>query len=87
MVPWPCAMHRRPILEDVAACPGDVLDVLAAVLTDADGGRMPVGFGSLDDAVDTSLLIDLSDGAGDGARAAAGSVSLGVSLIFKNSIL
>lgn len=30
---------------------------------------MPVGFGNLDDAVDTSLFIERSDGVGDGARA------------------
>lgn len=37
----------------------------------ADGGRMPVGLGNLDEAVETSLFIDRSDGVGDGARASA----------------
>lgn len=40
----------------------------------ADGGLMPVGFGNLDEAVETSLFIERSDGVGDDARA---SVALG----------
>lgn len=44
-------------------------DAEAPPLIVACGGLMPVGLGNLDDAVDTSLFIDRSDGVGDAARA------------------
>lgn len=69
MAPWPCAVHNRPIRVetgvDVAAI--DEVDGFLMVAVD-DGGLIPVGFGKRDDAVDTSLFIDFSDGVGDGAR-------------------
>lgn len=67
---WPWAVHMRPIRVVVGV--GDVIDEVDGLRTVAvaveDGGRMPVGLGKRDDAVDMSLLIDFSDGAGDGAR-------------------
>lgn len=76
-MPCPCDVHNRPIRVDddgvaaaataMAAAVAD--DVEALVFIVADGGRMPVGFGNLDDVVEASLLIDRSDGVGDGARA------------------
>lgn len=48
----------------------------------ADGGRMPVGFGNRDDAVDTSLFIDRSEGVGDGARAADASGVVNSLIVF-----
>lgn len=68
-----------------------VTGVAGAALTEVDGflmiavgGLMPVGFGKRDDAVDTLLVIDLSDGVGDGALWAPPSddASGFVSLIF-----
>lgn len=83
-------MHSRPIRVDDgvagAAADDEVVDEIDGFLMLAidDGGRMPVGLGRRDDAVDISLLIDFSDGAGDGARSAPsdGGGSGFVSLIF-----
>lgn len=67
----------RPIrVEDGVVGAADDVDVIDEVdgfrmAAVDDGGRMPVGLGSRDDAVDMSLLIDFSDGAGDGARRSA----------------
>lgn len=76
LAPWPCAVHIRPIRVEVGVVDVDVIDEVDGLQTVAveDGGRMPVGLGKRDDAVDTvdmSLLIDFSDGAGDGARRSA----------------
>lgn len=72
--PCPCAVHRRPIRDDdgvagAAAAAAALDDAEAPLLIVACGGLMPVGLGNLDDAVDTSLFIDRSDGVGDAARA------------------
>lgn len=70
LAPWPCAVHNRPIrvvADGVLDAAADEVDGFLMVAM-VDGGRMPVGFGKRDDAVDTSLLIDFSDGLGDGAR-------------------
>lgn len=71
LAPCPCDVHKRPILVDVGV-EVDVIDEVDGFLMVAvdDGGRMPVGFGNRDDAFDTSLLIDFSDGVGDDARSA-----------------
>lgn len=69
LAPWPCAVHKRPILVETGV-EVDAIDEVDGFLIIADGGFMPVGFGNRDDAVDTSLLIDFSDGVGDGARSA-----------------
>lgn len=66
---WLWAVHIRPIRVVTGV---DVVDAIDEVdgfrmVAEDDGGRMPVGFGKRDDAVDTSLRIDFSDGAGDGA--------------------
>lgn len=71
LVPCPWAVHKRP-MRVVAGVVGDIavvdeVDGFLIVAID-EGGRMPVGLGKRDDAVDTSLLIDFSDGAGDGER-------------------
>lgn len=67
LTPWPCAVQIRPIL--VALVGGAiVVGEVVGFLIVADGCRRPVGFGKRDDAVDTSLLIDISDGVGDVAR-------------------
>lgn len=76
LAPCPCAVHKRPIrvvFGVVAVDVGDVVDEVDGfrIVAIDDGGRMPVGLGKRDDAVDISLLIDFSDGAGDGARSAA----------------
>lgn len=72
LAPCPWAVHMRPIRVVVAGV-GDVIDEVDGLRTVAvdEGGRMPVGLGKRDDAVDMSLLIDFSDGAGDGARRSA----------------
>lgn len=69
--PWPCAVHKRPILVETGVDVDviDEVDGFRMVAVD-DGGLMPDGFGNRDDAVDTALLIDVSDGVGDGARSA-----------------
>lgn len=65
----------------------DEVDGFRMVADNDDGGRMPVGFGNLDDAVEISLLIDFSDGAGDGALCAPSEADSGfVSLIFNHFI-
>lgn len=71
--PCPCAVHRRPILVEtgVEVAVIDEVDGLRMVAVD-DGGLMPDGFGNRDDAVEISLLIDFSDGVGDGARTSFG---------------
>lgn len=58
------------VLGAAAAATDDVVDEVDGflIVANEDGGRMPVGLGSRDDAVDISLLIDRSDGVGDGAR-------------------
>lgn len=70
--PCPWAVHIRPIRVVVgvagAADDVDVIDEVDGFRMVEDGGRMPVGFGKRDDAADMSLLMDFSDGAGDGAR-------------------
>lgn len=68
--PCPCDVHKRPILVETGVeFAAAEVDGFLIVAVD-DGGLMPVGFGKRDDAVDTSLLIDFSDGDGDGARSA-----------------
>lgn len=83
-------MHNRPIRVVVGVVDVDVVDEVddfRMVADNDDGGRMPVGFGNLDDAVEISLLIDLSDGAGDGALCAPSEAdSAFVSLIFDHFI-
>lgn len=71
LAPCPCDVHKRPILVEVGV-EADVIDEVDGFLMVAvdDGGRMPDGFGNRDDAFDTSLLIDFSDGDGDDARSA-----------------
>lgn len=84
MAPWPCAVHMRPI-RVVTGVAGVELTEVDGFLMTAVGGLMPVGFGKRDDAVDALLVIDLSDGVGDGALAAASGDGSGfVSLIFFN---
>lgn len=75
LAPCPWAVHMRPIrvVDGVLGAAADVVDVIDEVdgflmVAIEDGCRMPVGLGKRDDAVDISLLIDFSDGAGDGAR-------------------
>lgn len=79
----PCAVHIRPIRD------GTVSPVVLPAIDDAFEfilGRAPVGFGSLDEVVERSLVTERSDGVGDGARsdAADASDTFGsfVSLIF-----
>lgn len=82
MAPWPCAVHMRPI-RVVTGVDGVALTEEDGFLMTAVGGLMPVGLGKRDDAVDALLVIDLSDGVGDGALAAASGDGSGfVSLIF-----
>lgn len=84
LAPWPCAVQMRPIRVDDGVA-GAAFDEVDGFWTVADGGRMPVGFGKRDDAVDIpdiSLLTDFSDGAGDGARGGCASVDAFDSLIF-----
>lgn len=66
LAPWPCAVHIRP-MRVVTGVAGAALTEVDGFLMIAVGGLMPVGFGKRDDAVDTLLVIDLSDGVGDGA--------------------
>lgn len=83
LAPWPCAVHIRP-MRVVTGVAGAALTEVDGFLMIAVGGLMPVGFGKRDDAVDTLLVIDLSDGVGDGALWAPPSddASGFVSLIF-----
>lgn len=74
LAPCPWAVHKRPIrVVDGVVGVADVIDEVDGfrMVAVEDGGRMPVGLGNRDDAVDMSLLIDFSDGAGDGARRSA----------------
>lgn len=70
-------MHIRPIRDEDGVGGAGVADDVeeAPVFIVAEGGLIPVGFGNRDDAVETSLFIDRSDGVGDGARASAASVA------------
>lgn len=66
LIPCPCCVHIRPIL--VVGVVGTFTVEVDGFFIVADGSLIPVGFGKRDDAVDTSLFVDFSDGAGDGAR-------------------
>lgn len=85
LAPCPCAVHKRPIRVETGVDVVELIDEVDGFRMEAidDGGFMPVGFGKRDDAVDTSLLIDFSEGAGDGGRCdPSGIASAFVSLIF-----
>lgn len=69
-MPWPCCVHKRP-MRGVAGDGADDSTEVDGFLMVADGGLIPLAFGIRDDAVDTSLRIDRSDGVGDGARFAS----------------
>lgn len=70
LAPCPWAVQMRPMRVEVGVVVDDAMDEVDGFRMVAvdDGGRMPDGLGKRDDAVDMSLLIDFSDGAGDGAR-------------------
>lgn len=83
--PWPCAVHNRPILVETGVDVTELIDEVDGFLMIAidDGGFMPVGLGNRDDAVEISLVIDFSDGTGDGGRCASShAASAFISLIF-----
>lgn len=85
MAPCPCAVHKRPIRVVTGVDVVELIDEVDGfrIVAVDDGGFMPVGFGKRDEAVDTSLFIDFSDGAGDGALCTpSDAASVFVSLIF-----